>query len=407
MYASESFQTLRSGLQSQSANSTLRAVVGITHPQTCLTLTGRLLALRNVGFEVTLVSSPGELLDLTAARQGAQPVPIPIRREIAPFSDLISLVRLWLLLLRIRPHLVEFSSPKAGLLGTLAALLARVPARVYMLRGLKLETATGFKQRLLLAAERLAAACSHAVLCNSESVRSKAIQLRIAPAAKLKLIGRGSSNGVDIERFCPGPSLMRKRFGIHGETPVIGYVGRLTRDKGIPVLIEAFEDILHAEPCARLLLIGWFDEAEDALSPALRSRIRNHPSILCTDGRVDDTAPYYRAMDVLVLPSLREGFPNAVLEAAATGIPVIATDCTGSRDSVIPNLTGMLIPCEDVNAIVDSVLHLLWDPARRIRMGHAARAWAVEEFSHERVLGLAVEFYKDLVFRRTRRPASA
>jgi glycosyltransferase involved in cell wall biosynthesis len=380
-----------------------QVVVGITHPQTCLTLTGRLRALGEAGFRVTLVSSPGELLERTASAQGARAIAVPIRREIAPVSDLVSLARLWRLLVRLRPDLTEFSSPKAGLLGTFAALLAGVPVRVYMVRGFKLETSTGMKRRILLAAERAAAACAQVVLCNSESVRAEAVALRVAPEAKLKLLGNGSSNGVNVERFSPGPSDVRERLGLGSETPVIGFVGRLTRDKGLPELIEAFDNILIEQPAARLLLVGWFDAAEDALSPALRAQIARHPSIHCT-GFVHDTAPYYRAMDLLVLPTLREGFPNVVLEAAATGIPAITTESTGSRDSVIPEVTGLLIPPGYPEAIVEAVQKLLRDPARRRRMGEAARAWVTEHFSDTRVLGLTTEFYKSLLQRPPRRP---
>jgi glycosyltransferase involved in cell wall biosynthesis len=373
-----------------------QVVVGITHPQTCLTLTGRLRALGEAGFRVTLVSSPGELLERTASAQGARAIAVPIRREIAPVWDLVSLVRLWRLLIHLRPDLTEFSSPKAGLLGTFAALLAGVPARVYMVRGFKLETSTGMKRRILLAAERAAAACAQVVLCNSESVRAEALALRIAPAQKLKLLGNGSSNGVNVERFSPGPSGVRERLGIGSEVPVIGFVGRLTRDKGLPELIEAFENILIEERAARLLLVGWFDAAEDALGPALQERIERHPQIHCT-GFVDDTAPYYRAMDLLVLPTWREGFPNVVLEAAATGIPAVTTESTGSRDSVIPEVTGLLIPPGYPDAIVEAVMKLLRDPARRRRMGEAARVWVTEHFSDTRVLGLTAEFYKSLL----------
>ncbi len=129
-----------------------------------------------------------------------------MQRSIAPLADLVALFRLWRLIGKCRPDLVEFSTPKAGLLGTLAAWLRSVPRRVYMLRGLKLEATTGIKRRVLLAAERMAARCAHVVVCNSESLRAEALALRLAPASKLRCLGEGSSNGVDIERFSPGPS---------------------------------------------------------------------------------------------------------------------------------------------------------------------------------------------------------
>jgi glycosyltransferase involved in cell wall biosynthesis len=170
----------------------------------------------------------------------------------------------------------------------------------------------------------------------------------------------------------------------------------LTRDKGLPELIEAFDTILKAEQEAHLLLVGWFDASEDALSASLRTRIESHPHIHCT-GFVADTAPYYRAMDVMVLPSWREGFPNVVLEAAATGIPVVTTISTGSRDSVVPEVTGLLIPPGYPEAISEAVLKLLRNPERRRRMGQAARAWVLENFANECVLGLITALYKSML----------
>ena len=317
-------------------------------------------------------------------------------REMAPVSDLLSLLRLCWLLWRLKPDMTEFSTPKAGLLGSIAAMLCGVPSRVYFLRGLKLETSTGIKRCILLAAERVASACSHVVLCNSESLRKQALVLRVAPEAKLLLLGSGSSGGVDVERFSPGPCILRAQLGLPTDAPVVGFVGRLTRDKGLPELVEAFAAILAARPQAHLLLVGWFDVAEDALSRKLRTRIKNHPRIHLT-GYVADTAPYYRAMDVMVLPTWREGFPNVVLEAAASGIPVVTTLCTGSRDSVVPEVTGLLIPPGYPVAIREAVLQLLRNPERRCRMGEAARAWVLENYVNGRVLGLTVRFYKSLL----------
>ncbi len=371
-------------------------MVGITHPQTCLVLPARLRALKAAGFHVVLICSPGALLDRIAREEDVETVPVPIQREMAPLADVVSLIRLCRVLRRLQPDMAEFSTPKAGLLGCLAARLCHVPVRVYMLRGLRLETLTGLKRRVLLAAERIASACAHYVVCNSESLQAKAAFLHVAPPAKLHLIGSGSSNGVDIERFSPGPEQMRKALGIPGDAPVVGFVGRITRDKGVPELIEAFETILEQIPDARLLVVGWFDHSDDAVSADLRRTIERHPRIVYT-GYVADTALYYRSMDVMVLPTWREGFPNVVLEAAATGIPVVTTIATGSRDAVLPEVTGLLIPAGYPAAIAESVLRLLRNPDDRVRMGRAARAWVLERFVNGRVLGLTVGFYRNLI----------
>jgi len=373
-----------------------KIVVGITHPQTCLTLTGHLRSLREEGFEVTLVSSPGALSTRTAEVEGVEAISIPMHRGIAVIADMVTMVRLWRILRRIKPDLTEFSTPKAGLLGTLAARVAGVPRRVYMLRGLKLERSRGLKHRLLLMSERIAAACADVVLCNSASLRAEASELGVCPEGKLKLLGSGSSNGVDVQRFAPGQNELGASLGLPADSPVVGFVGRLTRDKGVPELIEAFEMIRAAVPTVRLLLVGWFDEAEDALSAELQEQIKAHPQIHLT-GFVSDTAPYYRAMDVMVLPTWREGFPNVVLEAAATGVPVVTTLATGSRDSVLPEVTGLLIPPGYPVAIGEAVLRLLRDGDLRWRMGLAARAWILEHFVDERVLGRTAAFYRSLL----------
>jgi hypothetical protein len=356
-----------------------RIVVGVTHHQTCLTLTGRMRALRDSLFDVTLVSSPGRLSEQIAVREGAQWKALPIEREIAPISDFISMFRLISLLLRMRPEMTEFSTPKAGLLGSIAAMLAGVPVRIYMLRGLKLETAKGLKRRVLLITEKIAAACAHVVVCNSQSLRDRADSLGIAPASKLVVLGKGSSNGIDVKRFMPGESDVREKLGVAGND-----------------LVEAFDAILDAEPRAHLLLVGWADAAEDRLPAYIQRRIESHPRIHCT-GFVDETAPYYKAMDVMVLSSLREGFPNVVLEAAASAVPVITTDVTGARDSVVPGETGLLIPSGSPSAIAESVLQLLRQPALRARMGEAARAWVCRHFTDEEVLGHVTSYYQDLL----------
>jgi glycosyltransferase involved in cell wall biosynthesis len=375
-------------------------VVGVTHPQTCLILGPRLRALRAAGFRVTLVCGPGELAERAAAAAGVDSAFIPMQRGIAPFRDLVSLLRLFWLLRRIRPDGVEFSTPKAGLLGTVAAALCGVRRRVYLLRGLRLEGVAGPKRRVLLAFERLACRCAHLVLSNSASLRAEALALGLAPEDKLIVLGSGSSIGVDTDRFCPRPAnghdAVRERLRIPAGAPVIGFVGRLTRDKGLPELIASFETVARAEPEARLLLVGWFDAAEDALPSALRDKIRNHPRIHCT-GFVHDAAPFYRAMDLMVLPTWREGLPNAVLEAQATGIPVVTTLSTGSRDSVVPEVTGLLIPPGHPEAIAEAVLRLLRSPDRRRQMGRAAREWVCRHYSHRRVLGLTVDFYRGLL----------
>lgn len=371
-------------------------LVGVTSPQTCLVLRDRLWALGSADFRVSLLSAPGRLADEASREQGVAAYAVPMGRTISPLADAVAFWRILRLLRRLKPDIVEFSTPKAGLLGSIAAWICRIRVRIYFLRGLKLETSRGVKRCVLLWAERAASACAHVVLCNSRSLREQAVSLRIARPGKLVLLGDGSSNGVDITRFSPGLSNVREQLGIPEGAPVVGFVGRLTADKGLPELLEAFALILRERADAVLLLVGWFDAAEDAVGRGLRARVEGHPRIIHT-GYVGDTSPYYRVMDLLVLPSWREGFPNAVLEATASGIPVVATACTGSSDAVIPEVTGFLVPPGYPEAICEVVLRLIGDPELRLRIGNAARRWAVERYDSRRVLGLTVAFYRQLL----------
>jgi glycosyltransferase involved in cell wall biosynthesis len=384
------------GAPARQDSSGVRLVIGVTSDQTCLVLRGRLSSLRLAGFSVTLLASPGESLARIAAEEGIDAYPLPMKRGIAPFSDMVSFFALCRLLWQLRPAITDFSTPKAGLLGNIAAWMLRVPYRVYTLRGLKLEGTRGAKRRLLLLSERVAAGCADCVLCNSPSLRTLARDLRVAPERKLRLLGDGSSNGVDTERFSPGPTKVRAELGFGARELVLGFVGRLTKDKGIPELLVAFDAISITEPRCRLLLVGWFDEAEDALDAEMRQKIATHPRICCT-GFVIDPVPYYRAMDLFVLPTHREGFPNVVLEASSCGLAVITTESTGARDAVVPEVTGMLIPPEDPQAISESVLELLGDVEKRRQLGTAGRAWVQKRYSRQRVLKLAEEFYRELL----------
>jgi len=395
--------------QSQKARSKAEArktphiVLGVTSAQTCLVLKGRVRALREAGFSVTVISSPGSLLDELARAEGAERVEVSMRRAVAPLSDLCSLVQIWRILRKLQPDIVEFSTPKAGLLGMLAAWLARVPQRVYLLRGLKLETASGAKRKLLVCVERLAMACAQTVMCNSASLTTETLALRLTSEQKVKILGAGSAIGVDCEHYSPKGANLRAELGIPDGAMVVGFTGRLTHDKGVPLLFEAFEDTQKSQPGIYLLLVGWWDEAEDVIDTALREKILRHSNVRCT-GFVPDVAPYLRAMDIFVLPTRREGLPNAILEASATALPIITTDATGARNAIVPGVTGLMVPAGSSSALQEALLKLLHAPQLRERMGREGRRWVQRNFERRRVLARNAQFYRDLLGRNLEHP---
>lgn len=383
----------------------------VTSPLTVTLLRGQLRAMAEAGFEVSVVSAPGRELDAVAAEEGVAAHAVPMQREIAPLSDFTSLIALRKLMLERRPDIVNLSTPKAGLLGARAARMARVPAIIYLLRGIRYETAKGIKRHLLRYAERTACQLADEVLCVSESVRKRLEIEGILTPERSKVLGSGSSNGVDASRFGPTPerleraAQMRREMDIAENAPVIGYVGRLTRDKGMPELIEAYQEIKRRINAVRLLVVG-DHESGDPLPAATREALEKDHSIVVA-GHVPDTAPYYHVMDLLALPTHREGFPNVVLEAYAAGKPVVAARATGVIDAVMEDGTGLLVPVGDSNALAESLISLLLSPNTRHDMGEAARRWALRDFRPIRIWReLEREYRKMLQARGLPMPAS-
>ncbi|MFW6116156.1 MAG: glycosyltransferase family 4 protein [bacterium] len=363
-------------------------------------LRGQLNALRNDGFEVTVIASPHPRMREVAKREGVTVVQISMEREISFPKDLLSLYRLASALRRLNPDIVNASTPKAGVLGMVAAKMVRVPARVYQQRGLRLQTATGFKYQVLLHAERMAAACAHYVVCNSDSLRQACVRLAIADASKTKVLGVGSGNGVDTTRFRPdaAPSSLRqarrRELGIPAQSPVVGFVGRLTRDKGIVDLIDAFDRVSLRFPQTYLLLVGPLDHRHRLPLETL-SRLEKDPRIVVT-GYVKDTPLHYSLMDVLVIPSYREGLPNAPLEAAACGVPVVGFRATGTVDVVRHGETGYLVPLGNSAQLGQRILSLLENCELRLAMGHNGREWVRTTFDSPIVWRRWIRFYREI-----------
>ena len=353
-------------------------------------LQGQLQYFQDRGFDVTFLSPERRSGEWEVARpEGVRIIEVPMERKIAPLQDLSSLWRLWKIMHSLRPAVTNVGTPKAGLLGGFAAWLNRVPCRIYTLHGLRFETTTGLRRRLLVYAERVACLLAHRVICVSQSVREKAIAFGVTRPERAVVFGSGSCNGVDTSRFSATPEIMRRaaelrqHFGIPAQAPVVLFVGRLTSDKGIPELLKAFWQLGNQFPDLRLLLVGCFED-EDPLPVDTRRCLETNSHVIFA-GAVENTAPFYAMADVVVLPSHREGLPTVVLEAQAAGKPVVGASATGIVDLISHGETGLLFPVGNVAALADALSRMITDKALASELGRAGQERVKREFQQQQI----------------------
>lgn len=387
---------------------TLRLLHVTTVPMSLRFLRGQVGYMQARGFEVHAVCSPGGELEEFGATQGVAVHAVEMPRRITPLRDLAAVGELARTIRRLRPDIVHSHTPKGGLLGMMAAFLARAPVRVYHMRGLPFVTLAGGKRRVLTATERVSCGLAHRVLCVSHSLREVALAEGLCPPGKIRVLGAGSGNGVDArEVYNPvshGPAAReraRREVGIPSGALVVGFVGRLVRDKGIGELAAAWGEMREAHPAAHLLLVGPVEE-QDPPPPGVLEALRDDPRVHLA-GMQSSAAPWYPAMDLLALPTYREGFPNVLLEAGAMALPVVATRIPGCVDAVVDGVTGTLVAARDAAGLRAALHRYLHDASLREAHGAAARAHVLEKFE-QRALWAALEReYLDLVAERAGR----
>lgn len=336
------------------------------------------------GFEIHTIASPGKRLAEVGRRDGAVTHSIRISRTISPCADIISIIRLLFCLREIKPDIVHLSTPKAALLGAIAAWAARVPIRIFFVRGLITETTRGLRRGVFRLLETLTARLCHQHICVSHSLLAFARSESILTEKQGIVLVNGMSNGIDTGRFDPTITAHNEAVlnTADEDILIIGFVGRLARDKGIEELAQSWGLLREEYPHLRLLLVGpWETEIANDLSAGLESDSR-----VWMTGFVDDVIPYYCAMSLFVYPSHgTEGFPNSPMEAAAMGLPVVASRVVGCVDAVQDGVTGALIPPHDPTALTDAIRLYLNNPDLRHRHGQAGRERVLREFRQETI----------------------
>lgn len=369
-----------------------------------LLLTGQMRYMRERGFEVLMISANGrERAEVVAAEQCPHRI-VPMTRAITPWQDLKCLFALIQIFRKEKPDIVHSHTPKAGLLGMLAAKIAGVPVRLHTVAGMPLMTAAGSKRRLLMWMEKLTYRAAGKVLPNSRSLYDFILKNRLAAAEKLHLIGEGSSNGIDLERFSPekiSPEKLERiknQIGCEVGQVWLLAVGRVVVDKGIGELLRAFLILEKEFPALRLLLLGPLEKErpEETLPADLIQTIQTHPGIVHISWS-DEVEYFMHAADLLVHPSYREGFPNVLLQAGAMGCPIVCSNISGNSDIVEHEKTGLLFEVKNANDLAEKLRIALTKPDLTNIYAAALRRRIEDNFSRKAIHEKLHRYYLDLM----------
>lgn len=351
---------------------------------------GSVVSLARDGVVVHGVSSPGDGHEQMRAL-GMTTHEVSIAREPRPLRDIISTLRLIRFFLRHRFALIVVSTPKAALLGAIAASMAGQRRRVvYVIRGRAYENAFGWRRRMLAAMDRLACRLSVAVICIGRDLCEALVRDRICAREKVRLFANGSSKGVDVRQFSRTRTGMdrasaRVAVGIPFDATVVGYVGWLRSEKGTGELIEAVREVRVGDSSVHLLLAGTFEDQRDPVGEPARSTAVRSEWVHVVPWMADP-AHAYAAMDIFAFPTHREGFGSVALEAASMELPVVASDIPGVREAVAFGSTAIAVPPNDPSRLAAALTGLVEDPGLRESLGRAGRARVVECFSAEYVI---------------------
>ena len=349
---------------------------------------GQMAFMSKNGFDVIMISSEGKGLKDAIENEKCPHFIIPLTRKITPIKDLIAVFNLYRFLIREKPDIVHTHTPKAGVVGMLASFLARVPVRLHTVAGLPLMEAVGLKRIILNFVEKLTYKCSTKVYPNSYGLKKIVLNHKFTSENKLKVIGNGSSNGIDTSFFDPKLFLPKKKnilkseLGIERNDFVFIFVGRLVTDKGINELVEAFNELCLDLKGIRLLLVGPFEDDLDPLSEKTKLLISSQDKIISV-GYQNEVRPFFAISNLLVFPSYREGFPNVVMQAGAMGLPSVVTDINGCNEIIQTDCNGIVVPSKDIESLKRAMSRICQDKELYLKYSAKSRLAIVNNYEQK------------------------
>ncbi|MEO6255060.1 MAG: glycosyltransferase family 4 protein [Ferruginibacter sp.] len=365
-------------------------------------LPGQMRFMAANGFDVLMISADGKELREVIESEQCRHLVVPMTRKITPLQDLRCLFKLIGIFRKEKPDIVHTHTPKAGLLGMLAARYCGVKTRIHTVAGLPLMVEKGFKYQLLKFIEKLTYSAATQVWPNSDSLKRFITAKKLCKTKKLHIIGKGSTNGINLERFNTVAldenmlTQVRQQINFRQQNKYLLCIGRLVKDKGIVELVNVFVELKKNNEQLILILVGEYEHALDPLPAATLNEINSNPSIIHVNW-TNQVAYYMHIADLFVFPSHREGFPNVLLQAGAMGLPVICSQITGNIDIVTNNETGLIFDSGNEQQMLKLLQYALAHPQHMHDMAKQLQQYINENYRRENIWQNMLEAYKTLV----------
>lgn len=352
---------------------------------------------KSKGNEYHLGCSPSEDFKQLSHQLNYIPFEVEITRSISPFKDIKAIYQIYKYIRKNNIDKVVGHTPKGGMVAMMASYAAGISDRIYFRHGIIYETSKGFKKIMLKNIDRLTGFFATKVVCVSNSVKEFSEKDKLNRPDKNLILGLGTCNGIDTNlKFNPAKidkvlvNDIKKKYGLE-DSKIVGYVGRLVKDKGINELILAWEIVILKYPMAKLLLVGPIEE-RDEISEYSKKVITENSSIVFTDF-VIDASPFFSIMDMFILPTYREGFPTVALEASSMELPVLITKATGCTEAIIDNVTGIFIN-QNPEDIAEKILYYLNNEDIALMHGKQGRIFVNDNFEQSKIWNLISNLLK-------------